>query len=72
MQAQIDDTSLVLIKTGLNFWAECTLQEAPSIIEVAVRHLKAKIVKLDNQVATIRTHMKLVLQAMDELSSVAA
>lgn len=68
MEAIVEDTSKVLIKGLMGFWAECSHEEAPAFIAVQKIHLQSKVKQLDKQVATIRTHIKLTLQALGELN----
>ena len=68
MEAIVEDTSKVLIKGLMGFWAECSHEEAPAFIAVQTQHLESKVKQLDKQVATIRTHIKLTLQALGELN----
>lgn len=50
MDAVVKDTSKVIIKGLMGFWAECSLEEAPAYIAVQTKHLEAQIKKLDKQV----------------------
>jgi prefoldin subunit 5 len=68
MEAIVEDTSKVLIKGLMGFWAECSQEEAPAFIAVQRRHLERQIKHLDKQAATMRTHVKLTLQALGELN----
>lgn len=68
MEAVVEDTSKVLIKGLMGFWAECSQEEAPAFLSVQVRHLEGQIKQLDKQAASIRTHVKLTLQALGELN----
>lgn len=68
IQAVVEDTSMIIVKTLLGFWAECSLEEAPAFIAVLVQHLDSRIRKLDRRVSNIRTHIKLTLQALGELN----
>jgi prefoldin subunit 5 len=69
VEANVEDTSTILIKTGLGFWAECSVSEAPSFIAANVRDLERRIRELDQRIASIRTHVKLTLQVLGELNS---
>jgi prefoldin subunit 5 len=68
MEAVVEDTSKVLIKGLMGFWAECSAEEAPAFTAVQKKHLMRQIKQLDKQAATIRTHVKLNLQALGELN----
>lgn len=68
MEAIVEDTSKILIKGLMGFWAECSHDEAPAYIAVQTKHLERQIKEQDKQVATIRTHIKLTLQALGELN----
>lgn len=72
MQADVPDTSKVLIKTGLGFWAECTLEEAGPFIEVHSRRLRARVARASALVANKRAHVQIVLQGLQELTGLAA
>ena len=67
-QAVIENTDTVMIKTKLGFWAECSLEEAPAFIQVHVSDLDRRIKAEDRRIASIRTHVKLTLQALGELN----
>lgn len=67
-QAVIENTETILVKTQLGFWAECSLEEAPRFIQVHVADLDRRIKVEDGRIASIRTHVKLTLQALGELN----
>lgn len=67
-QALIEDAETIFIKTHLGFWAECSLDEAPKFIQVHVTDLDRRIKVEDARIASIRTHVKLTLQALGELN----
>lgn len=67
-QALVENTETILIKTQLDFWAECSLEEAPRFIQVHIADLDRRIKVEDGRIASIRTHIKLTLQALGELN----
>jgi prefoldin subunit 5 len=70
MRARVPDTSTVLLKAGLSFWAEVALAEAPATIAAAVARLRRQRDRADARVATIRTHVKLTQQALADLAGI--
>ena len=69
MQASVQDASQITINVGLGFWAVCTLDEAPQIIAVRSRHCKEQLASLDNDMARVRAHIKLVQEGLEHLSA---
>lgn len=66
-QAQVQDTSSVYISIGLGFHLECSLDEAPRVIELRRAVARAKLEDATTQSAKIRAHIKLVEGGLMEL-----
>lgn len=69
VRAHVADASKVLIQTGLQFWAECTAEEAQPFIAAQVAFLERRAARSSAKVATIRAHVRLTEQAMAELAA---
>lgn len=67
MQASVQDASQITINVGLGFWAVCTLDEAPQVIAVKEQALQQQLASLDNDMAHVRAHMKLVQEGLEHL-----
>jgi prefoldin subunit 5 len=68
VQAEITDTSFVLIKTGLHFWTECSAEEQGPFIAKQVAYLRRREERCSRKIMLIKTHIALTLQAMDTLA----
>lgn len=66
-QAYVPDTSKVFIRVGLGFHLECTLDEAPRVIQLQRGVLQAKEQNVRSQSAKIRAHIKMVEEGLREL-----
>ena len=67
MQASVRDASQITINVGLGFWAVCTLDEAPQVIAVKEQALQQQLTSLDNDMARVRAHIKLVQEGLEHL-----
>ena len=69
VRARVPDASKVVIQTGLQFWTECTADEAQPFIDAQVAFLERRAARSSARIATIRTHARLTEQAMAELAA---
>eukprot|EP00798_Chlamydomonas_sp_ICE-L_P016637 gene16637-22886_t len=67
VQAKVADTSRIFINVGLGFHVECTLDEAPRVVDIRVQALQAKKDGALSQVAKIKAHIRLVEEGIREL-----
>ena len=69
VQANIIDTSKILVSVGLGHYIEFTTKEALRFVEQRVKQLTAQLEKLHNDSAKTKAMIKLVLGGLDQLQS---
>ena len=69
MQASVQDASHITISVGLGFWAVCTLDEAPQVVAVKEQALQLQLASLNNDLARVRAHIKLVQEGLEHLQA---
>lgn len=67
-QAHVPDTSRIFLAVGLGFHLECSLDEAPRVIQLRAAALAAKVDECVERAAQIRAHLAFVVEALAELS----
>mmetsp|Transcript_63506 Transcript_63506/g.200857 ORF Transcript_63506/g.200857 Transcript_63506/m.200857 type:complete len:153 (+) Transcript_63506:188-646(+) len=66
-EAEVPDTSMIYVKVGLGFMVECTLDEALRIAALRESVLEEQRAAKLAAEASIRAHIKLVLEGVREL-----
>ncbi|GAX76147.1 hypothetical protein CEUSTIGMA_g3591.t1 [Chlamydomonas eustigma] len=66
-QAKVADVSHIFIAIGLGFHVECSLEEAPSVIDIQKQYLQTKIEGVTQKVHNINAHIALVQGGIREL-----
>ena len=67
VQAKVPDTSHIFVEVGLGFHAQFTLDEALEFIEEKMKHLNGLAEQETEKSITIKTHIKLVYEGINEL-----
>ncbi|KAI8919652.1 Prefoldin subunit-domain-containing protein [Entophlyctis helioformis] len=67
IKARIPDTSKIIINVGADVFLEMPLDEAMSFTDRRVKRLEAQAEQFTEKAAEIRAHIKLVMQAIEDL-----
>ncbi|KAI9199702.1 UXT-like protein [Polychytrium aggregatum] len=71
VQAKVPDASRIFVDIGYGFYPELTLDEAIAFIDRYEKFMLRRADKLTEQAAQIKAHIKLVLEAIQEVAAAA-
>ncbi|XP_012261785.2 protein UXT homolog [Athalia rosae] len=70
VQAQVEDTSTILLDVGLGHFVEFTLDEAVLVINVRIKLLERQVENIRKETAKTKAHIKLILFSIKELQNI--
>lgn len=72
MQARIEDAARIFVRVGCNTHVEMTPEEALAFVDRKEKMLQGRADKLTENASSIKAHIKVVLQAMQEILNIDA
>uniref|UniRef100_A0A7S4J974 Uncharacterized protein n=1 Tax=Guillardia theta TaxID=55529 RepID=A0A7S4J974_GUITH len=71
MQAEVPDTSSIMINVGLGFFVEMKLQEAVEFVDKRVELLQEKADRQGKEISEVHSQIEMVLKAIQEVLNIA-